>query len=59
MDVHRGDDLQVVDQHHRSVFCLRDMAGHFSADEIQPCLVVALLEPEVAGIGRVLCLGKL
>ena len=53
MDVHRGDDLEVVDEHHRLFAGLRDVAGHLALDVVKAGLVVALPEVDVSGVGGV------
>ena len=53
VDVHRGDDLEVVDEHHRLFAGLRDVAGHLALDVVEAGLVVALPEPEMSGVGGV------
>ena len=53
MDVHRGDDLEVVDEDHRLFAGLRDVAGHLALDVVEAGLVVALPEVDVSGVGGI------
>ena len=53
MDVHRGDDLEVVDEDYRLFPGLRDVAGHLALDVVKAGLVVALPEVDVSGVGGV------
>ena len=60
MHVHGGDDLEIVDEDDGVHTGLADVARDLSADEVEGGLVVALTEPEMAGVGAVagLCLGE-
>ena len=59
MDVHRGDDLEIVDEHHGLLSGLGYVAGDLRADVVQPRFVVALAEIEVLCIGGVARLRQL
>ena len=60
MDIHGGDDLEVVDEDDGSHTGLADVAHDLGAEEVERGLVVALTEPEVLGVGAValFCFGK-
>ena len=60
MDIHGGDDLEVVDEDDGSRAGLADVARDLGADKVKGGLVVALTEPEVPGVGAValFCFGK-
>ena len=60
MDIHGGDDLEVVDEDDGARAGLADVARDLGAEEVERGLVVALTEPEVLGVGAValFCFGK-
>ena len=53
MDIHGGDDLEVVDEDDGAHAGLADVARDLGADKVKGGLVVALAEPEVLGVGAV------
>ena len=53
MDIHGGDNLEVVDEDDGAHAGLADVARDLGADKVKGGLVVALAEPEVLGVGAV------